>query len=261
MVCSICVSVSAKEIPAERQKPLLVDEADLLSAYEESELLSKLEKISNKRECEVAVVTMSTLDGKDIVEAADDYYDYNGYGYGADDSGVLIMIDMDSREIAITTYGYGITAFTDYQIDRIIDEVSDHLSDGEYYKAFKKYADMCDDTIESARNGEIYDYDSAEAEDNFILSVLISVIIGIVAAFLGTGVMKGKLKSVRSKPAAKEYVKKDSLNLAVSKDVFLYKRTTKTKRESSSSGGGRSGGSSTHRSSSGRSHGGGRGRF
>ena len=45
------------EIPTERQKPLLVDEASLLSEEESSTLINKLEEISQRQENEVAVVT------------------------------------------------------------------------------------------------------------------------------------------------------------------------------------------------------------
>ena len=61
----------------------------------------------------VVVVTENSLDGKSAQDYADDFFDYNGHGYGDDDSGVLFLIGMDERKWAITTYGYGITAFTD----------------------------------------------------------------------------------------------------------------------------------------------------
>ena len=74
--------VMASEIPEERQKPLLVDEAGLLTEEESSELLNKLEDISQRYENEVGIVTVNSLEGKTAEAYADDYYDYNGYGYG-----------------------------------------------------------------------------------------------------------------------------------------------------------------------------------
>ena len=101
------------EIPTERQKPLLVDEAGLLSEEESSTLINKLEEISQRQENEVAVVTVNSLEGKTAEAYADDYYDYNGYGYGENDDGLLLLVSMGEREWAITTYGYCHTvAFT-----------------------------------------------------------------------------------------------------------------------------------------------------
>lgn len=51
--------VMASEIPEERQKPLLVDEAGLLTEEESSELLNKLEDISQRYENEVGIVLIS----------------------------------------------------------------------------------------------------------------------------------------------------------------------------------------------------------
>ena len=56
--------VMASEIPEERQKPLLVDEAGLLTEEESSELLNKLEDISQRYENEVGIVTVNSLEGK-----------------------------------------------------------------------------------------------------------------------------------------------------------------------------------------------------
>ena len=61
------------EIPTERQKPLLVDEAGLLSEEESSTLINKLEEISQRQENEVAVVTVNSLEGKTAEAYADDY--------------------------------------------------------------------------------------------------------------------------------------------------------------------------------------------
>lgn len=72
--------------------------------------------------------------------------------------------------------------------------------------------------------------------------------------------MKGKLKTVRAQKAANSYMKKDSMQITESRDLFLYHTVTRTAKASGGSSGGR-GGSSTHRSASGTTHGGGGGKF
>ena len=37
------------------------------------------------------------------MEAADDFFDYNGYGLGDDRSGVLLYINMSTRDVWIST--------------------------------------------------------------------------------------------------------------------------------------------------------------
>ena len=89
---------------------------------------------------------------------------------------------------------------------------------------------------------------------------LFALIVALIVAVSGTGIMKGKLKSVRQQVAATQYVRNNSMNITQANELFLYASVSRTVRESSSSSGG-GGGSSSHSSSSGSSHGGGGGKF
>lgn len=251
------------EIPTERQKPLLVDEAGLLSEEESSTLINKLEEISQRQENEVAVVTVNSLEGKTAEAYADDYYDYNGYGYGENDDGLLLLVSMGEREWAITTYGYCHTvAFTDAGLDYISSEFQGKLSSGEYAKAFECFADLCDDFLTQAATGEPYDVDNmpkGKVSPFWLYTDL------VVAFFISFRIVKGKsrnLKSVKKQESAKAYERSGSLSLRRSTDSFVNRivtqRTIKNEKDSSS---GSSGGSSSHTSSSGRSHGGSSGKF
>ena len=251
------------DIPTERQKPLLVDEAGLLSEEERSTLINKLEEISQRQKNEVAVVTVNSLEGKTAEAYADDYYDYNGYGYGENDDGLLLLVSMGEREWAVTTYGYCHTvAFTDAGLDYISSEFRRKLSSGEYAKAFDCFADLCDDFLTQVATGEPYDVDNmpkGKVSPFWLYTDL------VVAFFISFGIVKGKsrnLKSVKKQESAKAYERRGSLSLRRSTDSFVNRIVTqKTIRNEKNSSSGSSGGSSSHISSSGRSHGGTSGKF
>lgn len=245
---------------SERQLSLCEDYAGLLSESERSALNERFEKISEKYECEVAVVTVNSLDGKSPRDYADDFYDYNGYGWGAGDDGVLLLIAMDTRDWYITTYGFGETAFTDYGIKVAGEKIVPYMSDGDWYGALSAFADRAEYYYKLARDGEPYDVDTREPMKASTI-ILISLVVGLVVGFISVSTMKGQLKSVRPNNSASAYIVKDSMKLARQNDLFLYRNMTRTARpkDTGSSGGG--GGSSTHTSSSGRSHGGGGGKF
>lgn len=243
-----------------RQHPSrLVDRANLLSADEEKALVEKLNEISKRQQCDVAIVTVNSLDGKTAEEYADDFYDNNSYGMGEGDDGILFLISMEDRDWAISTYGYGITSFTDAGQEYIMERVQPLLSDGEYAAAFQNFTKLCDEFLTQAKNDEVYDYDNLPKEPLSILWIPASLAIGAVIAFLVTWRMKRKLKSVGIQASASNYEKEDALKLTEQTDSFLYRHVESRKKPKNDNNS--KGGSSTHRSSSGRSHGGSSGKF
>lgn len=72
--------------------PRVVDEADLLSDSEEKELAGKIEDLTDKYNFDIVIVTADTINGETPMAYADDYYDYNGYGAGADNDGILLLL-------------------------------------------------------------------------------------------------------------------------------------------------------------------------
>lgn len=244
---------AALPVFAEGAAPRLVDGADYLTDAEEAALLSKLDDISTRQGMDVVIVTAPTLDGKDITPFADDFYDENGYR----PDGILLLIADLEREWAISTAGYGITAFTDAGQEYLTEQFLGDLSDGQYAAAFDTYAALCDGFITQAKAGSPYDVDTLPKEPFSVGgSLAISLIIGFVAALIATGIMKGKLKSVHAQVAASQYVKPGSLKVTESRELFLYRQMQVRKREKDEEGG-----SSTHKSSSGRTHGGSKGKF
>ena len=245
---------AAEEVHTER----LADFADLLDDGQEEELEAKLDQVSEDYGCDVVVVTEETLDGAVPQDYADDFYDYNGYGYGKDDDGILLLISMEDRDWALSTHGYGITAFTDAGCDYIAEQFKSSLSDGEYEKAFEIYIDQCDAFVTQAREDRPYDNSNLPKKPLGMIWIPVALVLGFICAFSIVGGMKRQLKTVARKTTAGNYQKKGSLKVTESRDLFLYEDVTRTAKPKSSDG---DSGSSTHTSSSGETHGGSSGKF
>ena len=227
----------------------LTDSADILTDAEESALLEKLDEVSMRQQFDVVLVTVTDTGAKSLTAYADDFFDYNGFGFGDDRDGVLYLVRVDedgtysTGNSWISTSGLGINAFSDSDIQDLGSSITPDLLLGDYVSAFNEYIETADKQVTKVK------------KFNFGQSLIFSLIIGLIVAFIATGVMKGKLKTVRRKASASDYLKPGSLQLNGQSDVFLYSnvvRTAKPKDTGSSSGG-----SSTHTSSSGRTHGGG----
>lgn len=251
-------------VNAADDKTRIVDWADLLSDSEEAELSDKLDEISERQQVDVVVVTVNSLEGASTMEYADDFFDYNHYGFGAEQDGILFLISMEERDWYISTAGFGITAVTDAGREYMAEKFLPYLSEGEYAQAFGVFAEQCDDYIRQAKTGMPYDVDNIPTEPfSHIGALIIGVIVGFIIALIATGFMRLDLHSVYSQPAADSYTKKNGLRLTREYELFLYKNVTRTEKpkESNSSKNRSSGGSTTHTSSSGRTHGGGGGKF
>lgn len=254
---------TALNVEATESHPMrVVDEADILTSSEETNLLRTVDEISERQQFDVVIVTVESLGGEDIQYYAADYYDYNGYGMGDEYDGAMFLISMAEREWFVLTTGYGIDVLTDAEIDNMADGVVPYLSSGDYETAFEEFAVYCDKQINYERGvtseETFYDDDIYYEEDIYQESgspgIVVSLIIGLVLAFFPVFIMRGQLKSVHMQSNAGSYEKRDTRKITVSRDAFLYNtvnRVAKPKENKS-----RSGGSSTFRGSSGRSHGG-----
>ena len=248
--------------------PNLVDQADLVTAEEESNLLETLEEISGRQQLDVVIVTAYTLNGKSPADYADDFFEENGYGFGEDRDGVLLLISMEDRDWWISTTGYGVTAFTDAGMEYLSEQFLPALQDGNYAKAFTRFAELCDDFITQAKSGVPYDIENMpKAPFNLAWNIFAAIVIGLIVAAIATSVMKGQLKTVLHQAMAENYVKNDSMKVTESRDLFLYHQVVRQRKQeeqeskSESRSRSQSGGSTTHTSSSGTTHGGTGGKF
>lgn len=233
----------------------LVDDADLLTSEEEQDLLAKLNEISERQAVDVVVVTVDSLGGKTPEAFADDYFDYNGYGIGADRDGIIFVISMGERQMAMSTRGFGITAFTDAGQDYIWDMITPYIGNESYSAAFNEFADLCDDFISQAKAGEPYDVGNMPDKVGIIGIIAWLIPSFLIAAVISLFLKKKKrksLKTVMMRNDATDYW--DELELTENYDQYLRRDITTVKIKSDDDDS--SGGSSVHISSSGATHGG-----
>lgn len=251
-------AISVLSVSAADNASRLVDGADLLSDSEESDLLYILDEISERQQVDIVVVTVDSTEGVPVGAYADDFYDYNGYGFGDGRDGILLLISMEERDWYISTCGYGITALTDVGREYISGKFVDDLSIGDYAAGFTRFAELCDDFIMQANSGEPYDVGNLPEEAfGFAGNLVLAFVVAFIIALIVTGIMKGQLKTVCSQSAADDYMNKDSLHLTKNDDLFLYRNVDRREKKEDDN----SGGSKTHTSSSGETHGGGGGKF
>ena len=128
------------------------DETGVLSSDEWDSVNDELQIISEDQECDVFIQVADDFGSMTPTEYADNVYEEKGVGYGVDRSGIVLVVNYDSGEWAISTAGYGITAFTDAGQTYIMDQVAPMLRD-DPSGAFMKFADLAEDFLIKANAG------------------------------------------------------------------------------------------------------------
>ena len=234
LACLLCMvlTVPAFAIDIDR----CCDNAHLLSKAEYGELNTKLDAISERLHFDVVVVTLDSLEGWDIGDAADSIYDEYHLGYGANRDGVILLVAMDTRDWIITAKGFGSEAINKDAQAYISKQIVPYLSSGEYANAFGTFAALCDSMVTNAKDGTVN-----KAPFNAPKSLGIAVVVSLIVALIVVGSMKGKLKSVGQKYGAGDYIVPGSLDIVRANERYLYctvSRTAKPKNNSSGSSGG-----------------------
>lgn len=270
----LLLSLTNVAFGSEAGLPKVVDNADLLTEDETSRLSDLANGLTEELEIDIIIVTTWGLDGKTAMEYADDFYDQNGYGCGPDNSGILLLLAMESREWYMSTCGEAIYIFTDYGLDRLGEQILPYLSDGAYFDAFRVWMNALPGYVDAYRNGSPYDgyvepdeyipvggeeivHYQPDAEIAPGARFLIALVIGAVAALIVVLIMRSKMNTARFQKHAVDYLKDGSYRMHRRSDVYLYSRVSKTPKPKNNGGGG----SSVHRSSGGVRHGGRGGRF
>ena len=227
-------------VQVERTLPLVVDNADLLTDAEEKEFIDKFNTFTEEYEMEIAFVTVTSLDGKTAQEYADDFYDANGYGYGENDDGFLLLYlpgEDGQRELYLTTHGDAIYKMSDDMINTMLLEMKDDIISGNYSAALDKYIAKATEYVKPGVH---------------FIWLFVFILVGCVIALFVLNGMAAANKSVIRQADAKVYVRSGSLVLMNCNDAFKGTYVNKEEKVQENSSG-----SSTHTSSSGRTHGGG----
>lgn len=235
------IAASAETIPSERQVERFADNAGIIPDSDEAEILKMLNEISEKRKFDVIILTTASTGLQDPQDYADDYYDYNGCGYGRNRDGAILLISMDPRYIHIGTCGKGMKIISDGDIDPLIDTFYEDILAGDYSSACRTFASETDSLIGSFKLRPI-------------ILIPIALVLGFIIAYFAVNGMKEKHRTVRFKAEASSYEVAGSLALANKSDDFLYMNVARVPIPRETRAGGSGGG---HVSSSGTSHGGG----
>ena len=127
--------------------PRVVDEADIFTVAEEQAMEARIAAIRGELQRDIVVYTDVTDYGLGKEALAEDFYDYNGYGYGDGAEGVCLFIDMDPND-----RGWWVSCSGDETMSLYTEGVANLIDDALYeYMAAGDYGAGVADWIENIR--------------------------------------------------------------------------------------------------------------
>lgn len=244
--------------PAVLETEKIYDFADLLSSSEQEDLYIKVNNYIETSNYDLVIVTINDNNKYSAMNYADDFYDYNNFGFGTSRDGILILIDMDTRKIWVSTSGMAIKMYSDVRIDNIIDAGYYYLKNQQYYDCLIRMIDKIDSYFKSGYPSSNSNLFIDENGDPYYIKkipyIMIFLISGVICA-ITSSILYFKTSLKIKKQNTVTYINPDITNI-IKDDQFVTTYTSRVRIESSSSGSS-GGGSSFHSSSSGGSHGGG----
>ena len=239
----------------------IYDFADLLTDSEENLLYNDVKDYINNTNYDLVLVTTLENPKSTARDYADDFYDYNDFGFNKTRDGVLILIDMATRELYISTSGYAIKMYDDFRIEKILDNGYNYITSEKYYNTFSSMIDSINNYFNIGYPKTNQNLQIDEFGNPYYIKYIpyyIVLIIAFIITFIITLIFYNKSSLKIKKIETISYLKEK--NNIQQTDNLVNTIITHKRRQSSSSGTS-SGGSSFHSSSSGRIHGGGGRKF
>src|ERR1700694_1967890 len=138
IVLGAAVFVAAEPIASLRPSNYVNDFAGVLDAATEARLNDLCRQVEEKAQAQIAVVTVKSVDGQDVVSYAVALYQKWGIGAKGKDRGVLILLATQDRKYW-TTVGYGLEAILpDGKVGGFGREMVPLLRSGDYAGADRK---------------------------------------------------------------------------------------------------------------------------
>ena len=209
--------------------PSIMDNAKLLSNGDKAKVERVLQQVENKYNVRVGVVTVKSIGTKKPGDFANELID-KAYNNGPNGNMVLLQV-VDQRKWYVST---------DKKLKSVVvgNEGVEYMS-----KAFVPYLKKNDYagayTVYATKAGELLNYYQKNGkgwkpEKGFPLMALLGALVaGVAGAYLYRGSLLSSMSNVRQQVEANAYLNKESFNLLVSEDTYMYTNVSVVPRSKS----------------------------
>lgn len=242
-----CVILGAENAPKS-----VLDEANFLSSEEVSHLEARARELESKYDISVIIYFTRNRFSEDIdvdkltqIMQRESLDILRAYADSSDAIIYYMSLDGEYRDYYFNYTGDIVPVFRgDREFDALESRVKKYMVKDDFYSAATEFLCVVDEGLAAYAKGESFVSRWEILLDYLPFVAIFSVIIAIITVT----VMKSKMKGIRFKRDADMYTVKDSFNVRVASDIFLFSRVSRQRKPESSGshGGGGGGGGHSH---------------
>lgn len=136
------------------------DEAGLFSGSETAQLSEMAAKLEETYHMNFLMLTVEDAQGRSSRDVAERFYENGGYDSDGKRGGILLLIDLDNRELNLVTNGEMILYITDAREERIYDAGYEYAAEGDYGKAMTAMLEQTASYMKKGIPDNQYTYDT-----------------------------------------------------------------------------------------------------
>lgn len=242
LLCSVLLIMvlGSSSVHAAGVSQKVYDEAGLFTDEEVQVLEEQAAALADRLNYDVAIATIDDAEGMETYRYAMDFYDSHGIGVGSNYLGILLLIDMDNREVYIDEHDSGVTQLeiSTAERDAILDVIMEYAYDGDYYGVAASFLQEFPKYIGNGESG-VQDYVDDQPKTPWERmkqrSGIAAIIASIVSACSQLGLRSGQKSG--GTVTARSY-QKDKTNLKRKEDRFIETTTVRRLIETENRNGG-----------------------
>ena len=178
----ISFDLQGQDFPAAPDPPKLVNDfVGLLTTGQQQQLEHKLVSFNDTTSTQIAIVTVSSLNGYDVADYSFQLAELWGIGQEGEDNGILILVAPNERRMFIAT-GYGVEAYVPDAIAKRIVEgtLKPNFRAGDYYTGLDQATNLLIGLLSGHFSAEQLEEEPPGLP--FLFTILIFIVVMILIA-------------------------------------------------------------------------------
>lgn len=155
---------------------------------------------------------------------------------------ILILVNLNTREMAIDLNGTAKYAMDDWETNLILDEVAPYFTNGNFLSGIQVFLSMTESTVLGIVTEAETERMRQERLEELLPTILFSILFSGITAGAVVFFFVRSMNNVKNQQNASAYEAQGGFRITHDRETYLYRNVSKVPRQQNNGGGGRGGG-------------------